>query len=283
MTQTREERKRMEATHLLELDIDSVESSPFQMRREFPEETLSELSASIKREGLLQPVLVRPKDGRYELIAGERRLRAAKLAGLSSVPAIVREPTDIEARVESLMENLQREELNEMDRARGILALKEAMGASWRQVAGALGLTERRVMQLAQLTKLDEGVQAMIAEGVLPSRVGVALAGLEWEEQRAMAETAQQQGWNSDELAARIRSEKGAETRFGERKFEELRRREVHTSVLYRALDPLLHFLETSLQFAREIGPGERREVMERLERLGRAVERFKAEITQVQ
>jgi ParB family chromosome partitioning protein len=289
----REERKRMEAKELVEIELGLVESSPFQMRREFPEETLQELMASIKREGLLQPILVRPKNGRYELIAGERRLRAAKMAGLLRITAIVREPSDVEARVESLMENLQREELNDMDRARGILALKEAMGASWRQVAEVLGLSERRALQLAQLTKLDEGVQAMIAEGALPSRVGMVLARLEGEEQREVAEKASREGWSSDTLAERLRQERGesapsrnAPTSFIEQRplgSEEIRRREaVYPSVLYRVMDPLLHFLETSLHFAREITVGERKEVMERLERLERALSRFKAELTQV-
>jgi len=273
----------MEGKELVELEVGLVESSPFQTRSAFPEEGLEELSASIARQGVLQPILVRPKDGRYELIAGERRLRAAKIAGMTHIPAIVQDPTDLEAKVESLIENLQREELNEMDRARGILALKEAMGASWRQVAAVLGLTERRVMQLAQLTKLEEGVQAMIAEGVLPSRVGMVLAGLQQEQQREMAEMAHKEGWTSDELAERVRRGKeGGETRFIKQKYAELRKREVYPSVLYRVLDPFLNFMETSLNFARGITPGERRDVLGRIERLEKALGRFKAELTRV-
>jgi ParB family chromosome partitioning protein len=277
----KEERKNMDSPNITELTVESVESSPFQTRSDFPDEGLRELAESIKREGLLQPILVRPKNGRYELIAGERRLRAAKMAGLSRVPAIVRRPSDVEARVESLMENLQREELNQMDRARGLLALKEATGASWRGLAEILGLTERRVMQLVQLTKLEEGVQAMIARGALPGRVGITLAGLDGVEQLEMAERASTEGWSSDALAEKIKRAKGktGETALAERKAEEVRRREVYASVLYRVMDPLLQFLETSLQFAREITGAERKEVMGRLERLERALMRFKAEV----
>jgi ParB family chromosome partitioning protein len=265
----KEERKNMDSPKMMELTVESVESSPFQTRSDFPD------------EGLLQPILVRPKNGRYELIAGERRLRAAKMAGLSRVPAIVRRPSDVEARVESLMENLQREELNQMDRARGLLALKEATGASWRGLAEILGLTERRVMQLVQLTKLEEGVQAMIARGALPGRVGITLAGLDGVEQLEMAEMARTEGWSSGALAEKIKRAKGktGETALAERKAEEVRRREVYASVLYRVMDPLLQFLETSLQFAREITGAERKEVMGRLERLERALMRFKAEV----
>lgn len=271
----------MDSPKMMELTVESVESSPFQTRSDFPDEGLRELAESIKREGLLQPILVRPKNGRYELIAGERRLRAAKMAGLSRVPAIVRRPSDVEARVESLMENLQREELNQMDRARGLLALKEATGASWRGLAEILGLTERRVMQLVQLTKLEEGVQAMIARGALPGRVGITLAGLDGVEQLEMAEMARTEGWSSGALAEKIKRAKGktGETALAERKAEEVRRREVYASVLYRVMDPLLQFLETSLQFAREITGAERKEVMGRLERLERALMRFKAEV----
>jgi len=111
------------------IPIDEIVPNPNQPRRRFSEEELKELAESIKEFGVLQPIIVREKDGKYEIVAGERRWRAAKMAGLSRIPAVVKEVSDEEMMILSLVENLQREDLNPVERARAIKILKGGDGA----------------------------------------------------------------------------------------------------------------------------------------------------------
>ncbi|MBP8951143.1 MAG: ParB/RepB/Spo0J family partition protein [Armatimonadetes bacterium] len=165
---------------LEEIEIDRIQPNPFQPRRQIEDnEALEELAASIRERGILQPIRVRAHASGYQLIAGERRWRAARMAGLETVSAVVVEATDADMRIEALVENLQREDLNDMDRARAMRELKDALNLTWDQVGDRLGLSRRTVMRLVGLTKLPDPIQEMIAEGQLTEKHGRALRHLE--------------------------------------------------------------------------------------------------------
>jgi ParB/RepB/Spo0J family partition protein len=150
--------------------IDRIDPSPFQARKSLDDETLKELADSIRElGGLINPLTVRAKgEGRYEIIAGERRWRAVKLAELTQVPVVVVKATDRQARIMGLIENLQRERLNAMDRAMALVALKDVLKAkSWTPVAKRIGLSHARISQLVALTQTPEPVQKLVSEGKL--------------------------------------------------------------------------------------------------------------------
>jgi len=144
------------------------------------QEALAELAASIKTQGLMQPVLVRPVDrDRYELIAGERRWRAAQMAGLQEIPALVREVADESALAMSLIENIQRENLNPMEEAGGIQRLVDEFRMTHEQAADAVGRSRSATTNLLRLLRLTKPVQAMVMEGVLEMGHARAVLALE--------------------------------------------------------------------------------------------------------
>ena len=157
--------------------------SPFQPRRNFSEESLAELAASIKSRGLLQPILVREiAPGTYELVAGERRLRAAKMAGLSEVPVLIRHFSDEEALSVALIENLQREDLNPLEEAEGYRRLIEEFGLSQEEIAQRVGKDRSTVANALRLLKLPEEVKEDLLEGRLTAGHARALLSLEKQE-----------------------------------------------------------------------------------------------------
>ncbi len=146
-----------------EIPLPLVSPNPYQPRRVFDDSTLEELAESVKAKGLLQPVLVRRLgDGGYELIAGERRWRAAKLAGLKKIPAIVRPATDAEAVEMALIENLQRKDLNPMEAARAFQRLMKEFGLTQEVVARQLGKERSSIANTVRLLSLQSEVQAWI-------------------------------------------------------------------------------------------------------------------------
>ena len=152
----------------MEILLVMVSPSPFQPREHFRQDTLDELVVSVREKGILQPLLVRPRGkDRFELIAGERRLRAAKLAGLERVPVIVRDISDTESLEISLIENLQRDDLNALEVARGYRELVELFGFSHEDVAQKVGKSRSGVANALRLLELPEGVQRLLAEGKL--------------------------------------------------------------------------------------------------------------------
>ena len=164
---------------------------------------MAELAASIRSEGIMQPVLVRPASsggatgGRYELIAGERRWRAAKLAGLSAVPAIVRELSDESSAEWALIENVHRQDLNAMERAEAMASLLARFGVSQSALAEKLGFERSTVANLVRLVDLEPAIRGLIAAGTLGAGHGKALLGLpEGDRRIALAERAAREGWS---------------------------------------------------------------------------------------
>jgi ParB family chromosome partitioning protein len=163
---------------LVELPVSAVSTNPNQPRKVFDEESLASLTASVRELGVLQPVLVRPVDeGRYELIAGERRWRAAKRAGLPSLPAIVREVDDTTSLEHALVENLHRSDLNALEEAAAYQQLIEDFQLTHDQVAARVGKSRAAVTNTLRLFQLPPAIQKMVAEGQLSAGHARALLG----------------------------------------------------------------------------------------------------------
>lgn len=161
------------------LPIDSVVPNPHQPRSAFDDVRLAELSASIAEQGMIQPVVVRPTEtGKYELIAGERRWRAARAAAIEEIPAIIRDATDAEALELALVENLQREDLNPIERATAYQRYLDTFGATAEQLASRLGESRANVANYLRLLGLAPGVRDMIEQGELGMGQARAIAGI---------------------------------------------------------------------------------------------------------
>jgi ParB family chromosome partitioning protein len=164
---------------LREIPLDRIRPNPRQPRANFDHTTLEQLAASIRHSGVLQPVLVRRvEDGQFELIAGERRWRAAELAGLEAIPALVREPSDADAFEMALVENLQREDLGPLERATAYQQFIDMTGATADALAERLGESRASISNYLRLLKLDELVQQMISDGALAMGQARAIAAL---------------------------------------------------------------------------------------------------------
>lgn len=181
-----------------ELLIKNITANPYQPRCNFDEEKLQELAASIKEFGVVQPVVVRKKGRNYELVAGERRLRAAGLAGLTKVPAIVKDYDDAKMMEIALIENIQRHDLNPIEEAQGLRRLMQEFKLTQEQTAEKVGRSRSAVTNILRLLNLPEQVQAHIINGVLTMGQAKQLLGLPKQEQMCeVAEAIIANGWSS--------------------------------------------------------------------------------------
>lgn len=176
------------AKELHELALDDLHPGRYQPRRDMDDEALEALAQSIRTQGVVQPLVVRPDDGGYEIIAGERRWRAARLAGLSAVPAVVREVGDEIAMAVALIENIQREDLNPLEEGAALRRLIDDCKMTHAQCAEAVGRSRATVSNLLRLSELDESVQALLREGRLEMGHARALLALPSEQQPRVAE-----------------------------------------------------------------------------------------------
>jgi ParB family chromosome partitioning protein len=162
----------------IEIHIDDIAASPYQPRTKMSEVSLTDLKESISEKGVLQPVIVRRKAGRYELVAGERRLRAAKLANLASIPAVIMQVSDSEALEIALVENLQREDLNPIDEARGYKELIRRFKLTQDQLAKKIARDRSTIANVLRLLNLPEVVKQGVEEGKITMGHARALLGL---------------------------------------------------------------------------------------------------------
>ncbi|MGE5217419.1 MAG: ParB/RepB/Spo0J family partition protein [Chloroflexota bacterium] len=174
--ETRVESRDERATH--EVAVERITPSPFQPRRSFDEAKMDELAVSIRNQGIIQPLVVRPNSDGFELIAGERRWRAAMKAGLVRVPVVVREASDHEALQLALVENLQREDLNPIEEATGYRRLQEEFHWSQEEMAEKVGKSRPAIANSLRLLALPAEVQQEISAGNLPAGQARALLGL---------------------------------------------------------------------------------------------------------
>jgi ParB family transcriptional regulator, chromosome partitioning protein len=193
---------------LRELPVDTVQPNPFQPRTQIDETALAELTASIEASGLLQPVVVRPRNGKYELIAGERRLRAVQRLGWTKIPAVVRDVDDPTLLTLALVENLQRDGLTAIDEAAGYQRLGEEFKLPQAEIARLVGRNRSTVANLLRLLKLPEPVKSLVQERKLSEGHARALLSVVNEADVVpLANQAVDLGWSVRELEARARGD----------------------------------------------------------------------------
>jgi len=177
------------------VDIDRIQPGRYQPRTKMDAASLDELAASIKAQGLIQPILVRPAGAdRYELIAGERRWRAARIAGLAEVPVVVRDVPDQAALAMSLIENIQREDLNPLEEAQGVQRLVSEFKLTHQEAADAIGRSRAATTNLLRLLNLPQPVQQLVFDGALDMGHARALLALDGELQVATAKKVADKG-----------------------------------------------------------------------------------------
>lgn len=189
-----------------EVSLGLLRPNPFQPRAGFEDETLDELAESIRRNGLLQPLVVRPAGSGWEIVAGERRWRALRRLGWEKVPVLIRELTDEQMLVLALVENLQREDLSPLEEAVGYRQLIDGFGLTQQEVARRVGKDRSTVANTLRLLALPEGVREMLAAGELTSGHARAILGLEEEaRQLALAREVAARGLSVRETEERVR------------------------------------------------------------------------------
>ena len=194
------------AQGILELPLDRIGPNPRQPRTRFAKQELRELAESIKRHGLLQPLLVVATPDGYQLVAGDRRLQASRLAGLRAVPALVRQAGEQASLEMALIENLQRENLNPLEEAEGFRQLADDFDLSHDQIAGLIGRSRSDVSNTLRLLKLSSGVREALAEGQISAGHARALLGLGTaQDQTAALRTVLGKGLNVRQTEALIR------------------------------------------------------------------------------
>ncbi len=177
------------STSAVKLKIMDIEPNRDQPRKIFDEDALAELADSIAKHGVIQPLLVRPMpDGSYQLVAGERRWRASRMAGLTEVPVVIKELSDDEAMALALIENLQREDLNAIEEAQGIKALMDTLSLTQDEAAERVGKSRPAVANALRLLKLPDSVIALVSDGKLSP--GHARALLSFKDEQDIIETA---------------------------------------------------------------------------------------------
>jgi ParB family chromosome partitioning protein len=193
---------------LRSLPVDMIVANPRQPRRVFDEAALEALAGSLRERGILQPVLVRPvAGGTYELVAGERRWRAARLAGMESIPALVRDRDDADALEAALIENMAREDLNPVEEARACAALVEELGLTRETVGLRVGRSRVAVSNLLRLLDLPDETLELLERGDLSSGHGRALLlADDHADRRSLARSAAAEGWSVRTLEARARA-----------------------------------------------------------------------------
>ncbi len=170
--------EKTQETGVFEVDIDKIEPNKNQPRKRFEENALEELAESIKEHGVIQPIILKKIDSGYEIIAGERRWRASKIAGIKKIPAVVKNIDDLKAFETALVENLQREGLNPMEEAKSYKRLIEEFSLSQEEAAKKVGKSRSVVANVMRLLNLDERVQVFVSENKLSNGHGRALLGI---------------------------------------------------------------------------------------------------------
>lgn len=208
---TKEEEKKLKDGEEIVQNVKVIEIEPNknQPRRNFPADSIEELAKSIERYGVIQPIIVTKQDGYYEIVAGERRWRAAKKAGLKEMPCIVRENDNRTNQEIALIENIQREDLNPIDKAIGFRQLLDEYGMTQQQLADTIGLNRSTVTNVLRLLNLDERVMQLAIEGkISETHCRSLLAYTEPDEQYEMALRIIEKGESVNDLEKRVQAKK---------------------------------------------------------------------------
>ena len=200
------------ANGMVELDIDRIQRGKFQPRQVFEPESLQELADSIRAQGIVQPIVVRPEGKHFELVAGERRWRAAQLAGLQKIPAVIRELDSKSAAAIALIENIQREDLNPLEEAQAYLRLIEEFDLTHQQVADSVGRSRATVSNLLRLLDLAEPVKQQVNKGLLNMGHARALLALIRHDQIEIAKLVVNRGLSVRETELLVKKTLAAES-----------------------------------------------------------------------
>ncbi len=185
------------------VDIHKIKPNGNQPRKSFNEEKIDELAKSIEVHGIIQPIVLRQTEGGYEIVAGERRWRAARRAGLKEVPCLIRELTDEQNALMALIENMQREDLNAIEEAAGLERMIRTFGLTQEQVSKSVGKSRPYIANSLRLLKLPDQIQQMVAEGKLTSGHARAIAGIkDSKKQLAAAEKCMELNWTVRDVEA---------------------------------------------------------------------------------
>lgn len=199
---------------VVKLPLDRLKPNPNQPRKSFDPDTIKELAVSIKENGIIQPLVVKKDGADYMIIAGERRFRAAKEAGLTVVPAIVRDLTEQKIREISLIENLQREDLNAIEEAEAIAELMDNYNVTQEELSSRIGKSRSAISNSVRLLNLPAEIKAMLTSGALSAGHGRALLALDdAESQIAVAQKAIAEGWSVREIEKEVKYVLRPETR----------------------------------------------------------------------
>tara|TARA_R110000787_G_scaffold15570_1_gene48280 strand:- start:131 stop:1012 length:882 start_codon:yes stop_codon:yes gene_type:complete len=192
---------------LKEIPVDLIQRGKYQPRRDIDPESLQELAESIRAQGIMQPIVVRPiSDRKYEIIAGERRWRAAQLAGLDQVPAVIRDVSDESAIAMALIENIQREDLNPIEEAVSLQRLQQEFDLTQQEVADAVGKSRSTIANLLRLMSLQDDVRLLLERGDLEMGHARALLALEGMQQSQAARTVVGKGMSVRQTEALVRN-----------------------------------------------------------------------------
>ncbi len=192
--------------HLKELPVEFLSRGKYQPRRDMHPEALEDLANSIRAQGVMQPIVVRPRGiDSYEIIAGERRWRAAQLVGLETIPALIKNVSDESAMAMALIENIQREDLNAMEEAQALIRLQQEFGLTQQQISQAVGKSRSTVANFMRLTALESDVQKLLEHGDLEMGHAKVLLGLEGEQQIEAARIAVAKGMTVRQIEVLVR------------------------------------------------------------------------------
>ncbi len=206
--------------------LDMIQPGKYQPRVDMSQESLEELADSIRAQGLVQPIVVRPvADGKYEIVAGERRWRASRMAGLDVVPVLIRDVSDRSAIAMALIENIQRENLNPMEEANALFRLREEFEMTHQQAAEAVGKSRAAVTNLLRLRNLNDDVKRLVENCDLEMGHARALLGLEGEQQSEVAGQVVEKGLSvreTEQLIRRVQKPKKSPQKQSETELEQL-------------------------------------------------------------
>ncbi len=193
------------------LTIDQLSRGQYQPRREFEEVSLRELADSIQSAGMIQPIVVRPKAGRFEIVAGERRWRAAQIAGLHEVPCLVNHYTDEQTAAVTTIENINRVDLNPIEEAQAYQRLIDEFGYIHEEIAAVVGKSRTKITNSLRLLKLDPRIRQLLIEGKLSEGHGKILVSLPQTLQYDLAAKALSRGWNVRKMEQEARKAQQAQ------------------------------------------------------------------------
>ena len=271
------------SNNLVNISLTRIVRDKNQPRKTFDDKTIEELASSIKEQGIINPITVRPQGSNFIIIAGERRFLAASQAGLKVIPALIRKVSKNDVLLISLIENLQREDLNSMDRAEGIKALKVNLGLPWSQIGKKLGLSKQRILDLVGLLDLPDEIKKDIRNKKLTEKHGRALRKLKDDKDKLLkvSKIIKKEKLSGDKT---LKLAKEVKSRFGSYKLDLAQGNSIESSIknpLSEVINTCQTFLSaikdlrTNFAPEKEITGDDKKELKEMLDAVTRQIEDF--------